>query len=73
MADQTRPGNLMTLHVIDCLACYDLGEVINPFDHSERTPCGCQAGQPETPPPNWWQRIREMAQAEFYRPYFWRL
>jgi hypothetical protein len=38
-----RPGNLMALYVIKCIACYDLGEVIDRFDHSKRRHCGCRA------------------------------
>jgi hypothetical protein len=36
-----RPGNLMKLQIIRCLACYDSGEVIDRFDHSKRQLCEC--------------------------------
>jgi hypothetical protein len=38
-----RPGNLMRLQIVKCLACYDSGEVIDRFDHSKRRRCGCGA------------------------------
>ncbi|KKL53722.1 hypothetical protein LCGC14_0937460 [marine sediment metagenome] len=41
-ANQMRPGNLLTLKIIKCLACYDFGEIIDPFDQAKRTPCACQ-------------------------------
>ena len=33
----TRSGNLLTLKIIKCLACYDFGEIIDPFDQAKRT------------------------------------
>ncbi len=43
------PGNLIRLHIIKCLRCHDLGFVLDPFDHSKRTPCTCQAARPQPP------------------------
>jgi hypothetical protein len=44
-----RPGNLMKLQIIRCLACYDSGEVIDWFDHGKRQPCEC-SGTSDQPP-----------------------
>lgn len=39
-------SNLIRVHVIKCLECYDLGQRIDPFDHGKRKPCPCRAGDP---------------------------
>ncbi len=33
------------LHVINCMACYDVGEIIDPFDQARRRRCKCEAGR----------------------------
>lgn len=42
---QAKP-NLIRVHIIKCLECYDLGQRIDPFDHGKRRPCPCRAGDP---------------------------
>jgi hypothetical protein len=42
--------NLIKVHVIKCLLCYDLGQIIDPFDQGKRKPCPCR-----TDPPQHWQ------------------
>ena len=37
--------NLIRAHIIKCLRCYDLGQIIDRFDHGRRRPCGCGAGK----------------------------
>jgi hypothetical protein len=43
-----RPGNVMTLKIINCYACYDFGEVIDKFDQGKRERCHCQAANDKT-------------------------
>jgi hypothetical protein len=43
-------ANLIRVHVIKCLLCYDLGQIIDPFDQGKRKPCPCR-----TDPPQHWQ------------------
>lgn len=43
--------NLIHLHILNCLKCHDLGFIVNRFDHSQRTPCTCQAARPQPSPP----------------------
>ncbi len=38
--------NLMKLHVIKCLVCYDNAIIIDHFDHAKRTPCACRPARP---------------------------
>lgn len=38
--------NLIKLHIIKCLACYDNGEIIDPLDQAKRTPCACRPARP---------------------------
>ena len=42
----SRPGNLITLKEIRCLACYGHGEIIDKFDQAKRTRCACQSAWP---------------------------
>lgn len=42
-----RPGNLLTLRVIKCKTCYDLGEIVNLDDHGKRKPCKCRSKKKE--------------------------
>jgi len=42
-----RRGSLLTLKVIKCLTCYDLGETVDPEDHGKRTRCECQPAEPK--------------------------
>jgi hypothetical protein len=72
-----RPGNLIRLKDIRCLACYDFGEIIDKLDHSKRRPCDCQREErsptSDVPITRLWEQIRAMGKNEFYRQYFWKL
>jgi hypothetical protein len=39
--------NLIKVHVIKCLLCYDLGQIIDPFDQGKRKPCPCRTDPPQ--------------------------
>jgi hypothetical protein len=43
-----RPGNLIHLKIINCLTCYDFGEIVDPLDQAKRRrcPCGAASEQP---------------------------
>jgi hypothetical protein len=43
-------SNLLRVHIIKCYHCYDLGYIIDRFDHSKRARCHCRAGDP---PQHW--------------------
>jgi hypothetical protein len=38
-----RPGNLLALKIVKCLACYDYGVIVDRFDQDKRSPCECGA------------------------------
>lgn len=38
-------ANLICVHVVRCLLCYDLGQIIDPFDQGKRRPCPCRGGK----------------------------
>jgi hypothetical protein len=40
-------ANLIKVHVIKCLLCYDLGQIIDPFDQGKRKPCPCRTDPPQ--------------------------
>lgn len=40
----------ITLQVIKCKTCYDLGEIVDRLDRAKRTPCPCQPPKPTSWP-----------------------